>query len=164
MRTGEINAVLNATENIQLKMDEAGGATLAVELRIRLLAQLSQPIQATLKNKNKYWKCDLQYLIEAIISVCKNKLEIGEAEKLNKFLVLRHKLVHGNFVSFTKLQGIEPKGRQIIFSSTRKTLLESDIRESICSVDWNHAFSEFRKLASEVKSIVDRLIRCLADN
>lgn len=163
MQFGEISARLNSIENIQFKMDEAAGTALSVELRMRLLTELSQPVQIALKNK-EYYKCELGHLEKAILLVFQDKLELGEKEKLTKFLNLRNKLMHGEFVSFAKLQGIVPKGQQIISSNTKNTLSMSNIKESILSVDWNQAFPEFRKLANEVKAIIDKLIFSHASN
>jgi hypothetical protein len=45
MTLGEIIAMLSTLKNIQDKLDKAAGAAVAIELRMRLIAQLCEPVR-----------------------------------------------------------------------------------------------------------------------
>ncbi len=163
MQSGEINSILIHLDSLQLKMDKAAGAALSVELRMRLLAELSQPMRSELK-KNKYWNTELKFLVRAINVAFNDELELADKQKIDNFVKSRNNLLHGDFVGFAKSQDTSLTGRQILSSSKRNILVAQNIKESIVSVDWNQVFPKFRKLAKDAEYVINKLLRSLAAN
>jgi len=178
MTPGEIGAMLTNLNNIQLKLEAASGAAVAVEMRMRLIGQLSEPVRDKLKelvnvykasNKlkktpsNKYWDCELSFLDQAIDEIFHDKLEPGERQKIEDFRPLRNKLLHADFVNLMKRMGIDPTGRQILSTAGNRNILDSaDIKEAILSIDRNQGFEKFQTRAKGVSSILEKLIFSLA--
>ncbi|MDR3647028.1 MAG: hypothetical protein P4L22_05815 [Candidatus Babeliales bacterium] len=177
MYIGDIVAIVNHIGNIQLSFNEAAGLAIGVELKIRLMAELYQPLQKELKNvikqdeakkgykiKNKnYWNCDLEYLESAIILIFNNKLDQQEIAKFEAFRQLRNKFLHADFVSFMKLLGVTPQGKKLIQDGYKDILKKSDIKEAVLSLD-NKLCRKFQIMGNEVIEILDKLIYSLAKN
>ncbi len=173
MTPGEIGAMLTNLNNIQLKLEAASGAAVAVEMRMRLIGQLCEQVRDKLKelvntykasNKpkqppsNKYWDCELSFLDQAIDEIFHDKLEPNERQKIEDFRPLRNKLLHADFVTLMKRMGIDPTGRQILSTDGKRNILDSaDIKEAVLSIDRNQGFEKFQVRAKEVRSILDRL-------
>ncbi len=100
MTPGEIGAMLTNLNNIQLKLEAASGVAVAVEMRMRLIGQLCEPVRDKLKelvnaykasNKlkktpsNNYWDCELSFLDQAIDEIFHDKLEPNEQQKIAGF-------------------------------------------------------------------------------
>lgn len=173
MTPGEINAMLNNVNSIQLSLDEAAGKAVMVETRMRLIGELSPSVQKTLKtlvteSKRKekssdYWDCDLSFLDDALDIVFHAQLDEIERQKVAEFRNKRNALIHGDFVSLMELMGIVPTGRQIT-DGKRNLLKNRDIKEAILSIasTRNQGFQKFRSQASEIINILDRLLFSLA--
>ena len=110
---------LNNLNNIALKFSEATGAVVLVELRMRLIAETYKPLQHGLamiikdakKQKKrirneKYWDCDLEYLVNAVIKVFSDVLQPCVREELSAFRKLRNPLVHSKFVQLMENLGL----------------------------------------------------------
>ncbi len=182
MTPGEISTILKNIKQVQWKFDLASGAAVAVEVRMRLIGQLCEPVRDQLKkcvvyelierkkkNPNakcksyKHWNCELSFLEKAIDQVFYKELDLGERLKIEKFRPLRNKLLHGDFVSLMILMGIDPTGRQILSNVGNRNILDKgDVIEAVLSIDGNQGFEELEILAREVKDILDKLILGLA--
>lgn len=166
MTPGEINAMLQNLNNIP-QLNEATGATVAVEVRMRLIGELDERVRDKLKEivanakrkgkSDKYWDCDLSFLDDTIDVIFHDKLELIERQKIEKFRDLRNALLHGNFVDLMNLMNIPPTGRQI--SSGERNILESkEIKEAIVSINRNQGCQKILTHAKEVISILDKII------
>lgn len=173
MILGEINAMLNNVNSIQLSLDEAAGRAVMVETRMRLIGELSQTVQNTLKilvtkSKRKekssdYWDCDLSFLDDALDIVFYTQLDAEERKKIAEFRDKRNALLHGDFVTLMELIGISPTGSEII-DGERNLLRSRDIKEAILSIvgTRNQGLQKFRSQASEIIDILDKLLFSLA--
>lgn len=181
MRIGEIGAMISNINNIQVVLNSAAGAALMVELRMRLIGELSQSVRDKLivlvdifkknhpKKKNvldTYWNCDLSYLDDAIVEVFKYQLDNVQLKKLDGFRKLRNKLLHADFVGLMEELGIPPTGRQILdpMNDKRNLLTSANIKESILSVSSSRTrgLQTVEREAKEVTLILDKLIYSLA--
>lgn len=171
MTPGEITAMLSNINSIQHSLDEASGKAVMVETRMRLIGELSQTVQNTLKNlvtqskrkgkSSDYWDCDLSFLDDALGIVFQTQLEVIERQKIVEFRNKRNALLHGDFVSLMKLIGISPTGRKI--TNGKRNMLESkNIKEAILSIDKNQGFQKLRTQASEIITLLDKIIHSLA--
>ena len=158
MTQGEIGAMIGTIQNIEDKLNQAAGVAVAVELRMRLIGELSEPVRSKLqelmranriKTNQEYWQCNLKYLEQAIFFVFSNNLNPKDLEVLESFRKLRNKLLHADFVGLMLELKMHPAGR------------EADIREAIMSID-KQGLGDFEAQAKEVVSILDKLILSLA--
>ena len=172
--------MLSNLNDIQFELDTAAGAALAVEIRMRLIGQLSPQIQEKLKDlvkahvltfkkppknlpSDKYWDCNLSFLDQAIDEIFQNELKPFEREQIKKFRTLRNKLLHADFINLMIKMKISPTGRQIISTGGDRNILDNtDIKESILSIKRNQGFSKFRIQAKGVISILDQILHGLA--
>ena len=163
------NYITKNIDNIQLKLNDAAGISVAIELRMRLIGQLSEAVRSKLKelatgNKRSrmssdYWDCKLFLLDEAILAVFHDTLDDNEREKIKKFRALRNELLHANFVDLMELLAIEPQGREIISANENRNMLHTpDIKEALMSIDRLQGFEIFNRIAHEIVTILDRLI------
>jgi hypothetical protein len=153
-RIESLNFIKNMN-NIQEKLKSAAGLAVAIEMRMRVLSQLSELIRKELKSK-KYWNCKLYLIDEAIIKVFHNQLMPKEINKLKRFKKLRNALMHAQFVELMSSFDIQPTSRHI--SDSRRNILDApDIKESVLSIDCNGGFEKFVRQAHEVISILDKL-------
>lgn len=165
MTDGEITAMLANLGNIELQLGEAAGPILCVEVLMRLLCQLCPTVKAEIKGGD-YLNCKLGYVQKAIVKIFRgDQLQSGEAEKMKKLLLIRDKLFHGDFVNAMKFMGIlSPSWETLPPKNKTKKEDELDIRQAINSIDRNRGLAEARKIAKQVKGIIEKLIRGLAKN
>lgn len=162
----EIEAFLKNLGYVQEKLKDAAGASVNVEMRMRLIGQFSEEVRRELKmqsNKVNYWNCKPEILEEAIYNVFGGRLTDTERKQIEQFRPLRNKLLHCDFVNLVRLLKIAPTGREIRFeSSSRIELEQGDIKEAILSIDRNGGFETMRSKANAVIEILDKIIRWLA--
>jgi len=178
---GEMEPMLSNLNHIQGELDQAAGAVVAVEIRMRLIGQLCEPVREKLKEivqkkrrigscdkcgrsekklSYKYEDCNLEPLGQAIEEVFCNYKEFD----LGRFRILRNKFIHVAWVKLMKKLDIEPTGRQILSrSGDRNRLKSSDTKESILSFKRNEGFAKVRKEGAKMREILDTLLRSLAD-
>lgn len=172
----EIEPLLSYMNNIDVKLQEACGPTVAVELRMRLIGQFSQPVRDRVKeliqewkaknpkskrkHSDKYWECDLCFLDQAIADIFQSSISQREHEILLEFRALRNSLLHADFIALMTSLNILPTGRQLLsLNGDRNLLLSKNIEEAIKSIDRNQGLSTVRQKAREVISILDNLLR-----
>lgn len=172
----EIEILVSCISNIEGQLEQACGAAVAVEMRMRLIGQFSQPIRERIKelikewkiknpqSKNKpsdkYWNCDLCFLDQAIVDIFQDSLDPIEFQTLLEFRDLRNKLLHGDFVGLMKALKILPTGRQILSAEGDRNILASeDIAEAIKSVERNQGLSKIRTKANEAITVLDKILR-----
>ena len=93
--------IVTHLNNIQAKLDEAAGGAVAVEMRMRLIGELDWQVRAKLtelvttehqkrmkknmkaeKESDKYWKCKLYFLDNAIDAVLGENLDANNRKNL----------------------------------------------------------------------------------
>ena len=175
----EIEPLLTYMRNIEIQLQEACGPTVAVEMRMRLIGQFSQPIRDRIKelindwkiknpqskNKpsNKYWKCDLCFLDQAIVDIFQDRLTSFESQTLLEFRELRNSLLHADFVALMNALKILPTGRKILSVKGDRNILNSaDIEEAIKSVERNQGLSKIRNKANESIAVLDKILRMVS--
>ncbi len=164
-----IEPVLEQLEHLAIKEGEALGSLIAVELRMRLICQLSENVRIKLKGHVKkdrdqeYWNCKLCHIEAAILEAFGQNLSENEIQELKFYRQLRNELAHANFVELMKLLNIQETGREILPSGKRTNLDVSDIQGAIVSVDSSPAFGRVRSQAGEVSAILDKLLRQVAN-
>lgn len=94
---------LHAIDNDESFLDQAAGAAVAVELRVRIFAERSADIQAEVEKvkeevvekkkhraskgnrpSDRYWNCKLEYLEDAVEKVYSDCLSDADMDKLKK--------------------------------------------------------------------------------
>lgn len=175
----EIEPLLSYMKNIEIKLQEACGLTVAVELRMRLIGQFSQSVRDRVKEliqewkaknpkskkkpSDKYWDCDLCFLDQAIADIFQSSISPKECEVLLEFRDLRNSLLHADFIALMTSLKIPPTGRQLLSPNGDRNILSSgDIEEAIKSVDRNRGLSTIQQKAREVITILDNLLRLAA--
>jgi hypothetical protein len=175
----EIEPLLSYMNSIDVKLQEASGPTVAVELRMRLIGQFSQSVRDRVKElikewktKNpkskrkppdKYWECDLCFLDKAIADVFQDSISSTECEALLEFRDLRNSLLHADFIALMTSLKIVPTGRQLLsINGNRNILPPEDIEEAIKSVDRNQGLKRVQQKACEVITILDKLLRTVS--
>ncbi|MFA6118636.1 MAG: hypothetical protein WCT85_01670 [Parachlamydiales bacterium] len=156
-----IEPLICTLNNIQSKIDTAAGAATALEIRLRIIAQLEPKVQIELKNRTKklYYKADLIHLIDAVIETFQDKLDLNDQAKIKSCRLPRHKTSHGSFAELMiELTG-EVLGREIDpHTRKRKPLEKNDIIEGAVCIERNHGLEEFSKRAKEAIEILERKI------
>jgi hypothetical protein len=152
------------------ELGEAGGLFLSIEPLMRYLAEINkgiadiieQLIKADKPFKNKrqlnYWDCDPKYLIEAIVAAPGSQLSSVEIGQLRKYLPMRGKFLHGNFIELMEVMGIEPISRQLISVGKWKKLEPGQIYESLLSMKKNEVFAKLRLYSTETIWVINDLI------
>ena len=156
-----IEPLIQTLNNIQLKIDAATGAATALELRLRIIAQLEPKVQPELKKKTPllYYKAKLFHLIDAILEVFQDKLNPNDQEKIKKCRPPRNKLSHASLVEFMISLCIEANGREIDLRTGKgKPLPKNDLIEGAKCVDRLPALEEFSKRARAAIQILDEKI------
>ena len=189
MTEGNITAMLSSFNDIQLKLNEAAGQAVMVEVRMRLIGQLSKEVRSALKEvveKHRrenpkasksprdfnYWECNLCFLDDAIDLVSAGKLTSEECQQVGEFRGLRNELLHGDFIDLMTLLKITPTGSEIYpksKTSEKRNILKVNkdekvpynYKEAVLSIARNHGFEEIRKRAVNVIVILDKLLRTL---
>ena len=173
LTSGEIDAILSNFRHVQCKLNEASGTAVAVEVRMRLIGQLSEEVRNSLteivakspkkRKSSDYIDCDLEFLDKAIDQVFSKNLDASRCKQIAEFRPLRNKLLHGNFVGLMNLMKIVPTSRQITSASGDRSILEiRDIKEATLSIDRNGGFEKMRQQAENVIIILDEIIVRLA--
>ncbi len=175
----EIEPLLTYMKNIEVQLQEACGPTVAVEMRMRLIGQFSQSIrdrvkqlvkdwkvknpQSKNKPSNKYWKCDLCFLDQAIVDIFRDRLDPLECRTLLEFRDLRNSLLHADFVALMSALKILPTGRQILsVKGDRNILTSANIEEAIKIVERNQGLSKIRNKANETITVLDKILRMVS--
>ena len=157
----------NILPNNRLKLATAAGEAVDVEIRMRLIGQFSEQVRNKIqelvakkkrKKSSDYWDCDLFFLEQAIIDVFRDKLESSKINTIEKFRILRNKLLHADFVGLMEELGIEPTSQEIFKHGKRGIVMNKDIKEALLSVERNQGFKTFEMLARETSSILDKLL------
>jgi len=171
----EIEPLLSYMNSIDVKLQEASGPTVGVELRMRLIGQFSQSVRDRVKElikewktknpnskkkpSHKYWECDLCFLDQAIADVFQGSLSSKECETLLEFRDLRNSLLHADFIALMTSLKILPTGRQLLsISGDRNILTSENIEEAIKSVDRNQGLTKVQQKARETITILDKLL------
>jgi len=165
MTQDKILAIISNLKNVELKLQEASGYALGIELRIRWLGQLvfeqKNVSEDERKLFSKYYECNLNILESEILKKFDNQLTDDEKEKIRKGRILRNKLFHADFVGLLEAMNISPKGR---FSNNgmRNILEKKDMIEAIIAMERNGGFELFREKAIEIINIFEKLlINCI---
>jgi hypothetical protein len=156
-----IGGLISILHNIQCKIDAASGAATALELRLRIIAQLEPDVQLELKNKKKprYHKADLIDLIEAVLKVFQDKLTPEERLKIESCRPPRNKVTHASFAELMiKLSGEAPSRVIDPHTLKHKALLEDDIIEGALCIERNRGLEIFCVQAREAIAILERKI------
>lgn len=179
IETTQINPILNSLYAIQSQLNKAAGTAVAIEMRMRLIGQFSSRVRDLLKDlvsihntehpdyeekTDKYWKCDLCFLDQAIEKSFRTQLNEQEQKALLKFRNLRNGLLHANFIKVMECLDISTKSRKALSSNTNndKDLIErKDIEEAVKAINTHQGFQQFLARANVVISILDRLLKTL---
>ena len=159
------NGTINALHNLQGKIDEAAGAATALEMRLRIVAELVQEVQDELRKRTKdsYHEAKLYHLIPAILEVFHDYLIDAERQQIESCRPPRNKLTHASFVEFMLAVNGEAPGR-IIDRRTMKgrPLNEGNLLEGSMSLDHSGALENFTRKARQAIAIVeDKIMRVL---
>lgn len=172
---GEINALLSILNNQIIKLGEATGAVVSVEIRMRLICQLCEPARVKLvelvadsqrkRKSNKYWECDPAFLAQTIDIVFGVDLNTEDREEILKFPSVRAKLLHGELISLMERLGIFPSDRQpklLAGQLVRGTVEAENIAEALKSIERNRGLEIARQYATKVAGILEQIINRLA--
>lgn len=159
-----IEPLISILHNIQLKIDTAAGAATALELRLRIIAQLDIKVREELKTQQKQRKkrckafhhADLEDLISAVLETYKDKIDEDEKGIIESCRLPRNKATHGSFAELMiQLTGKAP-GRQIDHRTLKPMPLdEDDIIEGAVCIERNRGLDEFSKRARIAASILE---------
>jgi hypothetical protein len=160
-----IKPLISILHNIQLKIDAAAGAATALELRLRIIAQLDERVQEELKNKTKkaYHKAELEHLIDAILIMFQNELEANEKDIISNSRIPRNKATHASFAELMIVLAGEAPGRQLDNRTLKPLPLDEDdvVKGAIC-IERNRGLDEFAKRARIAVSILEtKVMRAL---
>ncbi len=159
--TMPIGALIQTLKNIQPKIDTAAGAATALELRLRVIAQLEPKVQIALGKKanSQYHKGPLSYLIDVILEVFQDRLDPADQEKIKICRLPRNKVIHGSFAELMIELNGEALGREIDPRTGKHRPLEKiDIIEAAISIDHTQGLEDFSRRANEAIDILERKI------
>lgn len=106
----------------------------------------------------KFWNCDLELLIEAVLKVFSDKFSDAQIAKINRLRACRNNLIHGNFVALMKKLDIEPQRMLKNPHNARKNLFNREILEAVNIISNNGGLNKIESLANDVSSILDEKI------
>ncbi len=152
-----IEPLISTLHNIQSKIDDAAGALIALELRLRIIAQLEPKVQEELKKKTSdfFYEANLSYLITAVLEVFQEKLDPAEQELIKSCRMPRNKLAHASFVEFLIELNGEAEGRVIDPKTGKKNSLEKhDLVEGAKCIERGSGLPQF---SSKVKITIQIL-------
>jgi hypothetical protein len=162
------NGLIMVFNNIRSKIDAAAGAATFLELHLRAIAQLNPRVQIELrrvqaergiKKPKCYHQADLNYLIDAVIGVFRDKLAPEEQDVLKSCRVPRNKTSHGSFAELMIELNGEAPGREIDpTTGKRKPLAEDDIVEAAICIEWNGGLEEFTKRADKAVALIQEKV------
>lgn len=162
-----IEPLISILHNIQLKIDAAAGAATALELRLRIIAQLDVSIREELKNQQKlrkkrpkdFHQADLEDLIAAVIEIYKNKIDDDERRIIESCRLPRNKAAHASFAELMIQLTGEAPGRQLDHRTLKPMPLdEDDIIEGAVCIERNRGLDEFSKRARIAVSILEEKV------
>lgn len=166
MKSNQIEPMLRSLENIELQYKESVGHAAALELRMRVLAEINPAIskhaESLVHPRDAYkffWECKLEHLIDAILEIFKQDLSSDEIQQLNSFKNQRNKLLHGILVEFMRLMKVQPTSRKILKNGSRDNLKDHEVIEAIKSTERNHVLVKFNGVAAGLMEIINKLIR-----
>lgn len=174
--------ILSILGNAELKLNEAAGPALGVEVRMRLIGEMSKEVRDRLKElvlqdykerkkenpkakkeSSDFEKCDLFFLNAAIREVFKDQLNAVDLEELRKCTPYRNKTLHGDFVGLLEKMGMILLGRQLIsIAGERNALKSSEIKESLVSIangspSFNQACIRLRHITGILNGIIGKI-------
>lgn len=156
-----MSGVCYALKNIQFKIDIAAGAVTALEMRLRIVAELLQEVQDELRKltKEKYDKADLYHLIPAVLEVFRDYLTDAERQQIGSCRPPRNKLSHASFAEFMlEVNGSAP-GRVLNPQNGKPyELKKENLLEASLSVDHSKAFENFTCAVRTAVGIVEAKI------
>ena len=154
-----MGGLISILHNIQSKIDAASGAATALDLRLRIIAELKPEVQTALKKRTKspYRKADLNDLIDAVLEIFHDKLDLADQDKIKNCRLPRNKAIHGSFAELMIELNGEALGREIDPGTLKhKPLEKDDIIEGAICIERNRGLDEFAKRAREAVSILER--------
>lgn len=159
-----IEPLILILHDIQPKIDAAAGAATALELRLRIIAQLDKSVREELENQQKlrkkrfkaFHQADLEDLIAAVIEVYKDKIDDDERRTIESCRLPRNKASHASLAELMiQLTGAAP-GRQLDHRTLKPMPLdENDIIEGAVCIERNRGLDEFSKRARIAVSILE---------
>jgi len=174
--------VLLILGNAELKLNEAAGPALGVEVRMRLIGEMSKEVRDKVKElvlqdykeykkgnpkakkeSSDFGKCDLFFLNTAICEVFKDQLSALELEELKKSTPYRNKTLHGDFVGLLEKMGMILHGREVLsIAGERNALKSSEIKESLVSIangspTFSQACIRLRQITSILNGIISKI-------
>lgn len=156
-----IEALIQILNNIRLKSDAAAGAATALELRLRIIAELEPNVQIALKRQKKppYFKADLIDLIDAVIEVFQDKLDPMSQDKIKSCRPPRNKVAHGSFAELMIELNGEALGRDLDGRTGKYNPIEKgDIVEGVICIERNRGLESFTLRANEAIEILEQKI------
>jgi hypothetical protein len=151
--------LISILHNIQSKIDAAAGAATALELRLRIIAQLEPRVQDLLKTRTPR----LNHLIDAVLKVFHHTLNSRDQDIIKKCRLPRNMLIHASFVEFMINITGEALGREFDPRTLKsKPLAEDDLVEGVKCIEKSRALDEFSKRAGEaVRILEENVLRSL---
>jgi hypothetical protein len=159
--------IIQQLANVSVKLGETAGPAFGVEIRMRLIGELSAEVRTKISeiiinnkynDKPEYWSCRLVIIAEAIQDVFSDKLTDAEKAQLIAATTKRNKLLHVDFVDLMERMGYKLKGRQILSDGSKNNLQAHEIEEAIISINKNGMLDIFARDARETNDILDKLI------
>ena len=159
-----IEPLISILHNIQLKIDAAAGAATALELRLRIIAQLDKSVREELKNQQKlrkkrskaFHQADLEDLIAAVIEVYKDKIDDDERRTIESCRLPKNKATHASFAELMIQLTRAAPGRQLDHRTLKPMPLdEDDVIEGAVCIERNRGLDEFSKQARIAVSILE---------
>ena len=161
-----IESLIRTLKEIQSKIDKASGTATAIDLRVRIIAQLEPKVQAALKKttRDPFHKASLFYLIDSILEVFRDELAPEEKDQIKNCRPPRNKAIHGSLAELMIELSGEAFSREIDPStSKRKPLAKDDIIEGAICIERNMGLDTFSQQSSKVIEILDeKILRSLS--
>lgn len=159
------NGTINALHNLQGKIDLASGAATALEMRLRIVAELVQEVQDELRKRTResYHEANLYHLIPAVLEAFQDHLTDIERQHIASCRPPRNKLSHASFVEFILQINGEAPGRVIDRLTMKgRPLKKESLLEGAMSLDHSGALENFTRKARDALSIIeDKIMRVL---
>jgi hypothetical protein len=156
-----IGGLIHTLHNIQSKIEVASGAATALDLLLRIIAQLEPKVQIALAKTTKtlYHKATFGQLIGPVLEVFNDVLGPIDCAKIKNCLQPRNTTVHGNFAELVIHLCGEAPGMEIDSRTGKvKSLREDDIIGGVLCVERNQGLEAFSRGAHEVADILERKI------
>jgi hypothetical protein len=154
------SGTIQALHNLQGKIDTASGAATALEMRLRIVAELVQEVQDELgKEADSYHEAKLYYLISAVLKVFQGYLTDDERKQIERCRPPRNKLTHASFVELMLEINGEALGRVIDHRTMKgRALNKKNLLEAAMSLDHSGALEHFTRMARQAISIIEEKI------